>query len=78
MSAAEFTEAVRAVGLPGAILIIMGVYVLRNGGIKFIFRDEIRDDLGDIKKVIEGLSDEIHAMKTEIAVMKALYDKEKK
>lgn len=75
MSGAEITELVKAVGLPGAILLIVAVYVLRNGGIKFIFRDEIKDDLGDLKKAIGELSEEMHVIKTDLAVMKALYNK---
>lgn len=77
MSGAETVELVKAVGLPGTILLIVMVYVVRNGGLKFIFRDEIKDDLGDLKRAMETLSNEMHEIKTDVAVMKALYNEKK-
>ena len=70
MSAADIEAMIKAFGLPGGIIIFVWFLLIKNGGLKTIFRDELREEIEELKKAINGVSEEVHKMSTELAVLK--------
>lgn len=74
----ELKTVVDAFGAPIGIALLIGIYILRNGGLKNIFfKDGIEDSLGKLTEKIDTLSKDTQELKTDVAVLKALQKKEK-
>ncbi len=70
MSGAEFKALIEAFGLPVSIVIAVWFLLLKNGGLKTVFRDEVRDDIDEVKVSLKTVVKDINVIKTELAVLK--------
>lgn len=70
MNIADAEALVKAFGLPAGFIVFVWFLLLKNGGLKTIFRDDLKDEIEQLRIAVKGVSDEVHKMSTELAVLK--------